>query len=572
MTKSHRGSSLPQARSYHHNHYHLHNRRDASPENAPHQHHRRQTDEPDPSPTPEPASSTVASRRVVVQTVSLIQVVDESGTPIEVQTRYAPLSTADSSSSTSSPSPSPSTSTSASLGLSIAAVSSESSTTAATTTTTTSDITSESSSSTSNDSSQSIPSATTPSTTPSSTPSPSSASSGSASGSSASQDIPLTSDPLTSPPASSALPSLYPSLSAAPNSTIREPPFAAFLMRTERLTGVFSIPYLNKLIFNISPYRNHFNEPVFVRFNKRNVFSAFVTLVTFFNLRTNSFATSTSTGFPETTAGGDGSDGGVGGVGGGGSASPTSTSTSNNTSSDDSAPSTGTVVGSVVGSIAGVAFLVLLAFLALRWKKGSGGRLRLSEASGLGNRGILNGSGAPDGGSNRPGMAQRALTFGPAVMAGAAAAAKPSSRRASEPSETGERGFVRVAGRKLPSVLQAGGDGYTDPREAAGGATANDDESVYYRDSQVFFDSGAGQTRLALGSPMRPVSGVVTMQPGPARTPVTESAPFPPPPPPPDSNLSPLQPPPRDPIGRTLNSQDGSRGSRGSVSRFQEDM
>ncbi|EQB59485.1 hypothetical protein CGLO_00111 [Colletotrichum gloeosporioides Cg-14] len=163
-------------------------------------------------------------------------------------------------------------------------------------------------------------------------------------------------------------------------------------------------------------------------------------------------------------------------------------------------------------------------------------------------------------------MTQRAVTFGSAAVGGAAAAAKPHSRRASEPSETGERGFVRVAGRKLPSVLQAGGDGYTDPREAAGGATANDDESVYYRDSQAFFEpGGAGQTRLALGSPMRPVSGVITMQPGPARTPVTESAPFPAPP---DSTLS----PPRDPIGRTLNSQDGSRGSRGSVSRFQEDM
>lgn len=211
-----------------------------------------------------------------------------------------------------------------------------------------------------------------------------------------------------------------------------------------------------------------------------------------------------------------------------------------------------------------MAFLVVLVFLALRWKKQSGGRFRLSDPNATGKRGILNGSGGPDG-SNSGGMIQRSLSYGPtaAASATAAAAVKPPSRRASEPSETGERGFVRVAGRKLPSVLQAGGDGYTDPREG----TANDDESVYYRDSQAFFEPN-GQTRLALGSPMRPVSGVVVLKESPARTPVTESAPFP------DtrSTFFPLQPPARDPVGRSLTSQDGSRGSRGSASRFTEDM
>ncbi|KAF4849251.1 hypothetical protein CGCSCA4_v004591 [Colletotrichum siamense] len=480
MTKSLRGSSLPQARSYHHNHYHLHNKRAASHENAiPHQHHRRQTDtdEADNSPTPESASSSSSSsRKVVVQTVSIVQVVDASGAPIEVQTHYAPPATVDADTS-------PSASASADLGLSIAAVS---------TTETSTDITSETATS-SSDSSLSTPPATTSSTTPS------------PAGSSTSQDIPLTSNPLSSVPA--------------------------------------SIPYVNKFIFYISPYRNHFNKPVFVRFDERNIFSAFIHFIGFrfifwFNYHHHRQPQHHQHFCHEHI---------------------------DSSSGDDSAPSTGTVVGSVVGSVAGVAFLVLLAFLALRWKKRSGGRLRLSEVSAKAARGILTGSGGPDSGS-RPGMTQRAVTFGSAAIGGAAAAAKPHSRRASEPSETGERGFVRVAGRKLPSVLQAGGDGYTDPREAAGDATANDDESVYYRDSRAFFEpGGAGQTRLALGSPMRPVSGVITMQPGPARTPVTESAPFPAPP---DSTLS----PPRDPIGRTLNSQDGSRGSRGSVSRFQEDM
>ncbi|KAF4905844.1 hypothetical protein CGCFRS4_v000066 [Colletotrichum fructicola] len=480
MTKSLRGSSLPQARSYHHNHYHLHNKRAASHENAiPHHHHRRQTDtdEADNSPTPESASSSSpSSRKVVVQTVSIVQVVDASGAPIEVQTHYAPPATVDADTS-------PSASASADLGLSIAA-----------------------------------------------------------------RLIPVDS------PGDDLL-----------DDTIARGLFhksrysfdvQSFILSTGIVCGAVSlffvecsfklnnsIPYVNKFIFYISPYRNHFNKPVFVRFDERNIFSAFIHFIDFrfifwFNYHHHRQPQHHQHFCHEHI---------------------------DSSSGDDSAPSTGTVVGSVVGSVAGVAFLVLLAFLALRWKKRSGGRLRLSEVSAKAARGILTGSGGPDSGS-RPGMTQRAVTFGSAAIGGAAAAAKPHSRRASEPSETGERGFVRVAGRKLPSVLQAGGDGYTDPRETAGDATANDDESVYYRDSRAFFEpGGAGQTRLALGSPMRPVSGVITMQPGPARTPVTESAPFPAPP---DSTLS----PPRDPIGRTLNSQDGSRGSRGSVSRFQEDM
>ncbi|KOS18452.1 hypothetical protein ESCO_000498 [Escovopsis weberi] len=32
---------------------------------------------------------------------------------------------------------------------------------------------------------------------------------------------------------------------------------------------------------------------------------------------------------------------------------------------------------------------------------------------------------------------------------------------------SGEKGFYRVSGKKLPSVLQVGGDGYTDPRESS---------------------------------------------------------------------------------------------------------
>ncbi|TDZ74244.1 hypothetical protein CTRI78_v000938 [Colletotrichum trifolii] len=483
MTKSLRGSSLPQARSYHHNHYHLHNQRAASLENA-HHHHRRQTtdqDETDSSPTTESAASStsVPTNKVVVQTVSVVQIVDASGVPIEIHTVFDPPATV-SSDDSSTPSATPSSSDG--FGLSALALPSPSSTDGEVSS-------AESPSSSSDESSLSSTAATVPETTPA----PADSSTG--------QDVYLTPDPVTTPPASTVAPSLYPSLGASVNSTIRE-----------------------------------------------------------LNLR----------GLTRTTGDGNETDGGAGLGGGSGQPTSTSTSSSNDSSSDTSTPSTGTVVGSVVGSVAGVAFLVLLAFLALRWKKQSGGRFRLSDNNANGNRGILNGSGAPDGG-NSGGMTQRSLPLGTAAVAGAAgaaAAAKPPSRRASEPSETGERGFVRVAGRKLPSVLQSGGDGYTDPREGA--AANDDDESVFFRDSQAFFDPNAtGTPRLALGSPMRPVSGVVTMQPSPARTPVTESAPFSAPP---DGAHSPLEPPTRDPIGRTLRSQDGSRGSRGSASRFTEDM
>ncbi|KAK2036242.1 hypothetical protein LZ31DRAFT_616581 [Colletotrichum somersetense] len=333
MTKSPRGPSLPQARSYHHNHYHLHNKRAVTPENA-HQH--RQLDVAVPA---DAQPSTTQGPKTVVETVSVIQIVDASGLPIELQTLYPTSVTVDAAATIS-----------AALDLSIPAVLSPSAT---------SDSTSQS---------PSISSGTTPSTPAATTPSPTS--------SSASQDTSLT---------------------------------------------------------------------------------------------------------------------------------------------------------------------------------------------------------GPEGGSR--GMVQRSLSYGRSaagVGSGTAAAARKHSRRASEPSETGERGFVRVSGRKLPSVLQSGGDGYTDPGDivapvAPFGGGANDDESVYYRDSRAFFDPGGhdGQSpRLALGSPMRPESGVVVFKESPARTPVTESAPFADP----NASLSPSPPPTRDPIGRTLPSQDGSRDSRGSASRFQEQM
>ncbi|WQF79838.1 hypothetical protein CDEST_04852 [Colletotrichum destructivum] len=545
MAKSLRGSSLPQARSHHHNHYHLHDKRAATPENAHYYQHRQLNDDPSSTPSPDVQPSTTSGPKVVVQTVSLVQIVDASGVPIEVQTIFPTSATVDAEPATS-----------AALGFSIAAAPSSS---ASSSSLSTGDQTSESSTTTITSSSSNDASLSTPATTTSSPTDPS-----------ASQEISLTSDPLTTTPAPSApAPSLYLTLSGQSNSTI------SFLTSTN--SSSTSVSTTATLTSQLSSGTSSVTSSVLSSLSSTWDSISDSTSSTG-GPSTSTFTTSASSTL-EPTASGDGTAGVIGGGGGGGAGQPTATATStaNDSDSEGASTPTATVVGSVVGSLAGAAFLVVLVFLALRWKKRSGGRFRLSEAS-MGKRGILTGSRGPEGG-NSSGMIQRSLSYGPtAAAAGAgtaavAAAHKPLSRRASEPSETGEKGFVRVAGRKLPSVLQSGGDGYTDPREGGSGVggvagTTNDDESVYYRDSQAFFDPGGQTPRLALGSPMRPVSGVVVLKESPARTPVTESAPFSDQ----DNSFVPLAPPARDPIGRTLPSQDGSRGSRGSGSRFHEDM
>lgn len=150
-------------------------------------------------------------------------------------------------------------------------------------------------------------------------------------------------------------------------------------------------------------------------------------------------------------------------------------------------------------------------------------------------------------------MAQRSSM--PAAVAAAMASLTGKRRPQPEPMPEGERGFYRVSGRKLQSVLQTGGDGYTDPHDSITSGISD-----YHRGSQAFDRDEGPSSHLTLGSPMRPVSGVMVMRDGPGRTPVTEQNPFADPPSPP---------PTRGPgtLGRSLASQDGS-GASGS--RFRE--
>ncbi|KAG8158980.1 hypothetical protein KVR01_011423 [Diaporthe batatas] len=261
--------------------------------------------------------------------------------------------------------------------------------------------------------------------------------------------------------------------------------------------------------------------------------------------------------------------------------SSSSTSLSPGASSDDGPPPTGTVVGGVVGGVAGLALLVAFAFMLLRLRKRGWCHLPLggddksitpaTRAVGPGPSGDGSGGG---GGSGAYGTMQQQRSSAPYSVASslAALAGKRSSReRSNTGSEMAERGFVRVSGKKLPPVLQYGGDGYSDPRDRS---SQNSDATVY-RDSMAIFNQVSTPQRLALGSPMRPESGVMVFNPGPAKTPVTGEVPKTL-----DSPTLPrnsMLPPGADDVGRTLAAQDhsrdgaASRTSRGSA-RFTENL
>ncbi|KID84260.1 hypothetical protein MGU_08462 [Metarhizium guizhouense ARSEF 977] len=172
-----------------------------------------------------------------------------------------------------------------------------------------------------------------------------------------------------------------------------------------------------------------------------------------------------------------------------------------------------------------------------------------AEAGGATSRTLGDGTSGDSGSGGA--MAERAAAPG-AVAAALASLTGKRAPQTSHSADSGERGFYRVSGRKLPSVLHSGGDGYSDPR---GSATSG--SSDYYRGSQAFAptSAGAGKGQFALGVPMRPISGVPIIRSGPARIPITQN-PFADPPASPN-NLS----------TRTLGSRESPRASG---SKFQE--
>ncbi|KAH7633598.1 hypothetical protein B0T09DRAFT_94757 [Sordaria sp. MPI-SDFR-AT-0083] len=329
--------------------------------------------------------------------------------------------------------------------------------------------------------------------------------------------------------------------------------------------------------------------------------------------------TSTSSGVPTLVAGGTGGGNSGNGGAGGESANPAGATDSpyvdpDNTD-DNSSGLTPTaqrsIIGGVVGGAAGMALIAFLLLFLLKWKKrNGGGNIRLlgeggalaaaarkrggheqgggaleGGGGGSGGGGGGNGGGGGGGEGGGGGMTERGLPYAvPSALASLTGAKRFSAASAEPP--VAERGFYRVSGKKLISVLESGGDGYSDP---------DPHESVYYRDSMAFGDGtagalGLGGQRLKLGSPMRPISGVPVFRSGPGRTAIVQqdggspgvvggSSPFsddthPVTPTSPIGSHGPPSPPARaslmpDPIGRSLVSRDGSRGSG---SRFTEDM
>lgn len=205
------------------------------------------------------------------------------------------------------------------------------------------------------------------------------------------------------------------------------------------------------------------------------------------------------------------------------------------------------IVGGVVGGVTGVAFLAMLVLLLLRYKRKNGNGISLGDDGSNNSRALPSAST-----SSEPNpMAERNAA---SAAVGAALASLTGPKRPSPQPLTGgnERSFYRVSGRKLPSVLTAGGDGYSDPR-----ASVVSGHSDYSQGSQASDPFHLADSRFALGSPMRPVSGIPIMRSGPARTPLAEANPFsdPPPPSPPVSSY-------HDSPPRSVGSRDSHRGSR----------
>ncbi|PTB68009.1 hypothetical protein BBK36DRAFT_1114568 [Trichoderma citrinoviride] len=268
---------------------------------------------------------------------------------------------------------------------------------------------------------------------------------------------------------------------------------------------------------------------------------------------TTEFSTSEATSFSETVLSTVSSfeplatDAAFGGVFGSDGASPTTTSSEATPSASSNgtdtllSPQQKQVIGGVVGGLAGAAFFLVLVLLALRYKRR---QLNAAQAAGQPTsegRGlpptIVTPDGAPSGGSGGSGGAMTERYGAAAVPAAFAGLASKSSSASANSAETGEKSFYRVSGRKLPSVLQVGGDGYSDPRSSFMSSTSD-----YYRGSQAFDPVGGAGARLQLGVPMRPDSGVPIVRSGPARAVVAEPNPFADPPktPPADASSPPL--------------------------------
>ncbi|KFX96920.1 hypothetical protein O988_05107, partial [Pseudogymnoascus sp. VKM F-3808] len=175
-----------------------------------------------------------------------------------------------------------------------------------------------------------------------------------------------------------------------------------------------------------------------------------------------------------------------------------------NNDSENPAP-TPVVVGSVVGSLAGVTLIAFLVMLLLRWKRRQHGGVQ------LGNGRDLTSPDLPSGGAaaGPMSMIRRASTFTvPAALAALTGQNRKSQATHSSAADS-QRSFVRVSGRKLPSVLTSGGNGYEDPFSDGPQDPFADphlSNTSFYRDSRGFYGgTGHPKSPTSAGFPPSPL-------------------------------------------------------------------
>jgi hypothetical protein len=287
-------------------------------------------------------------------------------------------------------------------------------------------------------------------------------------------------------------------------------------------------------------------------------------------------------------------------------AAPGALETSGSTSDSDAGSSglvglnTPQVAGSIVGGIAGLAVLLLIVlFFLRRYRRQLQDRGQLLE---------------PEASETRATNTMSMRSSRTPLIAAVTASFKkmrPGSSHTTATVETGrsDRGFQRVAGRKIDPVLVSGGDGYggnygafekeTDINKETGGPSSAHPESQplagtsFYRNTADFDSPHGSGTSTPIDGQPRPTATdnrdfanqhedyyyhrgspspdvIAIMRPSPARSPVTTSsgalAPHRSGPPTMASDAPPTPTLPSrflpDGVGRSLISQDGSRGSR----------
>jgi hypothetical protein len=320
------------------------------------------------------------------------------------------------------------------------------------------------------------------------------------------------------------------------------------------------------------------------------------------------------------------SSGGTGAAGFGSPTTAVSSATSSSSSNTGSGPgpATPTVVGGVVGGVAGLAFLLLILLTLLRWyRKRLQSRGQLPEQ--IAARTVTGGD--PSAATQM--SSQSSHTPLAAAILSSTRRWRPQSSATTATALTNyssvpdsERGFQRIAGRKIAPVIGSGSDQYggnygafendfaegrltREAHSSSQAAPANNPDGgladkSFYRDSQGFY-GGKGDPRPtsstlvpsslahthsstrdptntdSIGEDQREdtTEGYAVMRPSPARTPMTSS--------PSNSSLrlpihqgplmelgappTPALPPHlagrrQDGVGRSLGSQDGSRGSK----------